>query len=247
MLKNIGNVNAATSFFRIIASNLATRNGDMGAVLGSKPSAAMVTVAIRAAEVGIAIVRNVTAGNSNAAAFGHDAATKSVHAIKRAITGDYAAGHRDCRPIGIYTAATRSAVAGNYAVRNVKSRLVDRYSCTGTIVLTITSTNVTTVHIDGRLILRVHQASDMVVFLLCEHAALKTEMTAVDVDELQVFIATACHDGTINIDAMFEKRLGCLGCVCCTRGRLGHIVGKVRRNAIGIVTQLCFYTIIVAI
>ena len=158
----------------------------MGAVLGSKPSAAMVTATIRVAEVGIAIVRNVTARNSNAAAFGHDAATKSVHAIKRAITGDYAAGHRDCRPIGIYTAATRSAVAGNYAVRNAKGRIFDRYSCAGSTVRTITSANVTALHIDGRTAPRVHQVSDLTAFLLCEHAALKTEMTAViDVDELQ--------------------------------------------------------------
>ena len=64
----IGNVNAATGFFRIIASNLATGNDDMGAFFGSKPSAAMTTPAIITAEFSIAIVRNVTAGNSNAAA-----------------------------------------------------------------------------------------------------------------------------------------------------------------------------------
>ena len=183
---DIRDINTAAGFLGIVASNLAIGNGDMGAVIGSKSSAAMVAVAFLTAEFGIAIVRNVTAGNSNAAAFGHDAATKSVNAIKRAITGDYATGHCDCRPIGIYTAAARSAVAGNYAVRNAKSRIFDRYSCAGSTVRTITSTNVTTFHFDGRAVLRVHQVSDTAVFLLCEHAALEIEITAViDVDELQ--------------------------------------------------------------
>ena len=49
----------------------------MGAVLGSKPSTAMVTVSILVAEVGIFIVGDETTRNSNTTAHDHDATAES--------------------------------------------------------------------------------------------------------------------------------------------------------------------------
>ena len=135
---DIRDINAATSFFRIIAGNLATRNGDISAVIGSKPSAAMTTPTIITAKSGIAIVRNVTTRNGHTTARSQDATAKAVDRIACVVAGNYATSHLDCRMTlsrfviirlgGINVvlcknaSTARSSIAGDYTIGYSKSR-----------------------------------------------------------------------------------------------------------------------------
>jgi len=87
----------------------------MSTVSSGKSSAAMIAITILATEIGIFIVSDVATGNSDAAAFGHDAAAETSARRKCAVAGDYATSYGDRGTSSIHTAATRSAVAGNYA------------------------------------------------------------------------------------------------------------------------------------
>ena len=139
---NIGNINATAGFLGIVASNLAARNGDMGAVIGSKPSAAMTTIAIRATEFSVFVVSDIATRNGHTAARSQDATAKAVDRIACVVAGNYAAGHLDCRVAlsrfvifirigGINVvlrknaSATRSTIASDYTTSYFKSRPTD--------------------------------------------------------------------------------------------------------------------------
>ena len=183
MLKNIGNVNAAASFLGIVASNLATGNGDMGAVIGSKSSSTVATRAIRTAEFRHSIIRDIAARNGHDAALGHNAATESL--VECAITGDYATGHLDRRPPGIYTAATRSAVARDHATGNAEGRIVLHFNSAAR-TRARSTTHIAAAHGNGRAVLGIDQAANATALFLCDNAALKIECATLAVVVIQI-------------------------------------------------------------
>ena len=186
-LLKIGNVNAAASFLGIVASNLATGNGDMGAAIGSKPSAAMTTIAILTTEFSHSIIRDIATRNGHDAALGHNAATESL--VECAITGDYAISYGDLGTMGIHTTATISAVAGNYAAIQTKGRgdaFVVGYHNARADTRARSAANVSAAHVDGRTVLGIDEVADAAALFLRKCTALKVKLAAlVDVDELQ--------------------------------------------------------------
>ena len=184
-LIKIGNVNAAASFLGIVASNLAIGNGDMGAVIGSKSAAAVVTIAILAAEFSHSIIRDIATRNGHDAALGHNAATESL--VECAITGDYAISYGDLGITGIHTTAAISAVAGNDAASQFKGRdaaFVVGYHNARADTRARSAANVSAAHVDGRAVLGIDEVADLAIFLLREHAAFKIKVAAIEkVDE----------------------------------------------------------------
>lgn len=182
---DIGNVNAAAGFIGVVAGNLTIGNSDFRSIIGSKPSAAMVTVAIRVAEFSHSIIRDIATRNGHDAALGHNAATESH--VECAITGDYAISYGDLGIMGIHTTATISAVAGNDAASQIKGRgaafLVGYHNArAGT--RAGSATNVSAAHVDSRAVLGIDEVADLAIFLLREHAAFKIKVTAIEkVDE----------------------------------------------------------------
>ena len=172
---DIGNVNAAACFLRIVARDLAARNGDMSTVSSGKSSAAMIAITIMATEIGIFIVSDVATGNSDAAAFGHDAATKASR-IKRAVAGDYAISYSDRGAFSIHTTATISAVAGNYATGQIKGRgttfLVGNHNARAR-GRARSATHIAAAHVDSRAVLGIDQAANAATLFLRDHAAHK--------------------------------------------------------------------------
>ena len=157
----------------------------MGAVIGSKPSAAMVTPAIVAAELNHSIIRDIATRNGHDAALGHNAATESR--VECAITGDYAISYGDLGITGIHTTATISAVAGNYAASQFKGRgdaLLVGYHNARAVTRTGSAANVSAAHVDSRAVLGIDEVADLAIFLLREHSAFKIKVAAIEkVDE----------------------------------------------------------------
>ena len=135
---DIGNVNAAAGFLGVVAGNLTIRNSDMGAVLGSKPSAAMVTVAILTAEFSVFVVSDIATRNGHTTARSQDATAKAVDRIACVVAGNYATSHLDCRMTlsrfviiirlgGINVvlcknaSTARSSIVGDYTIGHFKS------------------------------------------------------------------------------------------------------------------------------
>lgn len=176
---DIRDVNTAAGFLGVVAGNLATKNGDMGAVIGSKPSAAVVTIAIVATEFSHSIIRDIAARNIHDAALGHNAATESL--VECAITGDYAISYGDRGAFSIHTAAIRSAVAGNYATGQLKGRgstfIVGHHNaCARTRARS--ATHVAAAHVDGRAVFGIDEVADVAILCLREHTACKIEHAA---------------------------------------------------------------------
>ena len=65
---DIRDINTAAGFLGVVAGNLATRNSDIGAVIGSKPSAAMTTPAIVAALLSVFVVSDIATRNGHTTA-----------------------------------------------------------------------------------------------------------------------------------------------------------------------------------
>ena len=188
----IGNVNAATGFFRIIASNLATGNGDMGAVIGSKPSATVVTAAIFAAEFSHSIIRDVTAGNSNASAYGHNTAAIAsliVCPIEcRVARNDSVFRNRNVRVSRVHAGALGGVVCSDNTTGQIKGRSIAiRINHNArALALRGSTANVATAHIDGRAVLGIDETADIAALFLRKRTALKVKLAAlIDVNELQ--------------------------------------------------------------
>lgn len=190
LLIKIGNVNAATSFFRIIASNLAIRNGDTGAVFGSKAAAAVVTISILAAEFSHSIVGDITARNGHDAAYGHNAATIArliAFPIERRIARNYRIfRNRYARAVRVHTAAIGSVVACDHATGQIKGRtFIFEFDACALAPRGCTA-NVATAHIDGGAVLGIDEAADIAVLFLRKRTAPKVKLAVlVDVNEPQ--------------------------------------------------------------
>ena len=253
---DIGNVNAAAGFVGVVAGNQTIGNSDFRSIVGSKPSAAMVTVAIRAAEFSHSIIRDIATRNGHDAALGHNAATESH--VGCAITGDYATEHVDfghvvfrvfrvhIGAVSVHTAASRSAVTCDHATDEAEGgtfAVLDAKFDACALALRGCTANVATAHIDGRTFLGINQTVNTDIFLLRNHATLEIERTAlvvgcIEINEFQVvkiqvvFVST-CHDGTADTRFMFIQSLGSTGAVRLNR-RSSYIVGEIGGD-IGIV------------
>ena len=216
----------------------------MGAFMGSKPSSTVATRALCIAEFNHSIIRDIATRNGHDAALGHNAATESH--VECAITGDYATGHRDCSPIGIYTAATRSAVARDHAPGELECGtfvLLDaKFDACATARRGCTA-NVATAHIDGRAVLGIDEAADFAALFLRNSATYEVKRAMlVNVNEPHRGVL-----GDSNNCALNSRRvlIDLLGGTCTTCSRFGYVIGKVSRNAIIVIRHLCRLAIIV--
>ncbi len=209
----------------------------------------MIAITILATELGIFIVSDVAAGNSNAAARSHDAAAETSTRRKRAVAGDYAISHGDRGVFSIHTAATRSTVASNYATGQIKGRgitfLVGHHNARAR-TRARSATHVAAAHVDGRAVLGIDEVADVAIILLGKYATVEIKRTArINVDEPHRGAGSGTHDGTVDADLVPIESLGCPRTV---RRRFGHVIRELGRNArAGVVLHRGDSPIIIAI
>ena len=157
----------------------------MSTVFSGKSSTAMIAITIVTTVIGIFIVSNVATRNSNAAAFGHDAAAETNTSSKRAVAGDYAISYVDRGVFSIHTTATRSTVAGNYATGNLEGRITVYFNSAAR-TRARSSTHIAAAHVDGRAVLGIDQAANAAALFLRDHAAHKVKRATLAVVVIQI-------------------------------------------------------------
>lgn len=232
-MKHTGNVNAATSFFRIIASNLATRNGDTGAVIGSKPSAAMVTPAIVAAKLGVFIVSDAATRNGHTTARNQDATTVTIRIRIRSVARDDSTRKLQGGSVVSVDAAARSClVSRDHTACHFEAGFRARYAQTTAPSTAVAVGDVTAFDYDLTR-RKNHMAVIAQIGGRGNHAALEIERAAlINGDHLLYGTAFRCRiDSAKARNNMLVRSLGGAKSICIGRAH-SLIVSKTCRSAV---------------
>ena len=231
MLAKIGNVNAAASFIRIIASNLATGNDDMSAVIGSKSAAAMVTLAIDAAIPGVFIVSDVATRNGHTTARNQDAATETNRLAVRSVARDDSTRKlQGGSSVSIDAAARSCLVSRDHSACHFEAGFRTRYAQATAPATAIAVGDVTALDFD-RTLRKNHMTVVTQVGSRGNHAALEIEYAArFNVDHILYGTAFRCYINSAKArNDMLVRSLGGAKSICIGRA-LSLIVSKTLRS-----------------
>ena len=167
----------------------------MGAVIGSKTSAAMTTPAIVAAKLGVFIVSDVATRNGHTTARNQDAATVTIRLAVRSVARDDSTRKLQGGSVVSIDAAARSClVSRDHTVCHFEAGFRARYAQTTAPATTATVGDVTARNIDGAL-----RENNVTVVAQgtrrCDHATLKVERAPFLNGNDSIYIALfACND-----------------------------------------------------
>ena len=206
----------------------------MSAVIGSKSAAAMVTLAIVAAILGVFIVSDVATRNGHTTARNQDAATETIRIRIRCVARDDTTGEIQLGTRSINTATRSGLIRCNHAAghvdRDFRAHYAQATAPAATLLIKIRAGNKTAIDIHLSFVTVPHGKDDMTVagqIPRCrDHAPVEVKRTAIR-NRNDSFDRTAfgcSNDCAETADGMLFRGFSGAKAICVRRAR-GFIIG----------------------